>query len=627
MCGIAGIAHWTGTSFEKTVQKMCQTMIHRGPDGGHVQELRGACLGHRRLAIIDLSQGANQPMADNSGRYFITFNGEIYGYQSLKDELISLGCQFRTASDTEVILEGFKKWGIAKLCKKLTGMFAFAIWDNLEQVLYLVRDRFGEKPLYFYQYEGTFRFASYAKALFTDIATPRLNPTAIVAFLHHGFCLPDYPIYEGLQALRPASYMIVTKDNNIKESTYWEPSFEPKINQSTEQWLDAIDNQLTQIVNDELISDVGIGTLLSGGVDSSLISTIAASIKPDVNLFTIKMLDNPSLDESEIAKIVAKKIGGKHHIIEAKPIPREDFITLQQQFSEPLGDSSAIGMWLVSKVARENVTVVLTGDGGDELFAGYNTIKQHIDWQKARSYANNFLGKSIHTLSKNILFRVSDRPFFRKITTFTNLISNSAKEVHLKQTLMPQKLHIGLFGPLTVDAAKELYHLDILSKLWNKGIATDELDKLMSFDLYHTLLGDFIPKVDTATMFHSLEARTPFLHHHIADLAFKMPIDVKRLNNQSKGITKALLTKKIGEENSAHVIQGKRGFVIPIDYWLDNEWKDLVERLPTSKLVQEGYLSKQGVLKVINGYKKYPSTYSRIRYSLVALDIWYRNNS
>ncbi|HBS11910.1 MAG TPA: asparagine synthase (glutamine-hydrolyzing) [Flavobacteriaceae bacterium] len=626
MCGIAGVAHWNRKDYSRSVLKMCNAIKHRGPDGGGVKQLEGVCLGHRRLSIIDLNNAADQPMVDNTGRFWIVFNGEIYGFHTLKLELLKLGHQFTTASDTEVILEGFKAWGIEQLCVKLSGMFAFSIWDDYKKILYIARDRFGEKPLYYLNDKDTFRFSSNANTLFIDAKKPKeLNPNAIVAFLNQSFTLPQYPIFNDLQTLKPAHYLEIIEGIKIVSKPYWSPKFEPKLIYNTNEWLDLVENSLENIVKEELVSDVKIGALLSGGVDSSLIASLATKLRPDIDLFTVRMLDS-KLDESEIAKNVVKVIGGKHHIIDADPINIDDFIKLQGQFSEPLGDSSAIAMWMVSKAAKKHVTVVLTGDGGDELFAGYDTVKLNSKFQKYRTIFNNPIGKGFSTNLQKALLPFSDRTIPRKVITFSNFISQSIKHTHINRSFIPIKVENTIYGEKLIQAKDNAYYLNALEQIWNESSAKEPIDKLLNYDLKHSLLGDFLPKVDVSTMYHSLEARAPFLHHNLTDLAFQMPLEIKKLGNIQKGITKKILQKRIGINAAQEVIKGKRGFVLPIDKWLDGNWKILIEDLPKSELVKQGYLNKKGIEQVIKGYNKYPETYSRIRYSLVALNLWsYKN--
>ncbi len=626
MCGIAGIAHWSHKSYQHTVSQMCDKMLHRGPDGGGIQQLNGACLGHRRLSIIDLTDIANQPMPDISKRYWIVFNGEIYGFQKIKTELLKLGHKFLTNSDTEVILEGFKAWGIHELCTRLTGMFAFAIWDDFEKSLFLARDRFGEKPLYFLKDGHTFRFSSNANTLFIDAVNDKeLNPDALVAFLNHSFVLPQYPIFKELKSLEPGRYMIIKENQDIINEEFWKPNFEPKHNYSSTEWLDLVEQKIETIVKEELVSDVKIGALLSGGVDSTLIASIATELKPDIDLFTVKMVDS-KLDESEIAKKVVNVIGGKHHIIRAEPIDIDDFSKLQGQFSEPLGDSSAVAMWMVSKAAKKHVTVALTGDGGDELFAGYDTIKLNSNLKKYRRIFNNPLGKGLALSMRTVLSQFSDRTLPRKTITFSNFVSKSMKDSHIERSFMPSRGGNSIYGERLIPASNRKYYIKTLNRLWQESDAEKPMDKLLGYDLKHALLGDFLPKVDVASMFHSLETRAPFMHHHLADLAFQMPLDIKRLGNTQKGITKAILKKRIGTEASQDVIHGKRGFVLPIDEWLDGKWNDLVAELPNSELIKQGYLEKKGVEKIVAGYIKHPETYSRLRYSLIALNLWSKIN-
>ena len=303
MCGIGGIASWSDRDDSKTVKKMTDLFVHRGPDDFGIRQLKGACLGHRRLSIIDLTKDGHQPMPDNSKRYWIVFNGEIYGFMALRKELENIGISFISNSDTEVLIEGFKVWGIDKLCEKINGMFAFAIWDNRDELLYLARDRFGEKPLYYLKDGKNIRFSSFSKSLYVDASfSPQLDPDGVVSFLHQGFCSHSTPILKDLKTITPGTYTVFSKTG--KESKkYWEIDF-TKENRSIDELSKVVESTLEDIIKEELVSDVSTGALLSGGVDSSLIASIASSINPDINLFTVKMND-PRYDESPIAKSFA----------------------------------------------------------------------------------------------------------------------------------------------------------------------------------------------------------------------------------------------------------------------------------------------------------------------------------
>lgn len=624
MCGIAGVISWKNDDNTETVKKMTDLMLHRGPDSFGIRQLKGACFGHRRLSIVDLSVNGHQPMSDSTGRYWITFNGEIYGFKFLKEELRKMGVSFSSYSDTEVLIEGFKLWGIEELCKRINGMFAFGIWDNQKQLLYLARDRFGEKPLYYTRIDNKFRFASYSKSLYVGATVkPQLSPDGIVSFLHQSFCSQDTSIIEGLEKVKPAHYCIISEDEEFHKS-YWQPDW-AKRDYTPKEWFTRVENKLIKIVEDELVADVPTGALLSGGVDSSLIASIAAGINPNINLFTVQM-DNKKLDESLIAKSFVKAINAKnHHIIKAEPINIEEFQQLISQFSEPLGDSSSIAMWIVSKIARKYTTVVLTGDGGDELFAGYNSIKLSMQVDKYRNYLNNSFGKALHTILNKKWQKTSQSPLIRKIGTFVDLASSSAENRHIRRSFFTDQQSYSIVGERLSKAMNTRSYINNLHTIINEANASNRFDRLMHLDLKNALLNDYIPKVDVASMYHSLEARAPMLHHELADIAFSIPLDIKRYGNTSKGILKQILINRIGYENAKPIVTGKRGFVLPVDSWFDNEWKAEVDRLPSSILVKEGWLDENGVKKLLHLYTKYPTMYSRLRYNLIVLNSWYNS--
>lgn len=623
MCGIAGIVDWKKKDHRETVKAMCDAMRHRGPDGSGIHQLNGCCLGHRRLSIIDLTEQGDQPMCNDDQRYWIIFNGEIYGFKDLRKTLGSNGVSFQSQSDTEVILQGFIKWGMEELCKRLSGMFAFAIWDEVEEKLYLARDRFGEKPLYYTRFGSEFRFSSNAKTLFIQASeVPELNPDGIVAYLHTSFCLPQFPAIRNLDSLLPGTFAVVEK-SSLKVVPYWTSSFANQRVQPIDKWEEEIEEALKRAVDLELVSDVPVGCLLSGGVDSALISSIATAFKSDMELFTVRMPDSP-LDESHLAKQVVKCIGGKHHIIDALPISVDEFIDFQSMFSEPLGDASSIALWMVAKKAKEQVTVVLTGDGGDELFAGYRTIDLNLRAEKYRHFLANDFGKLIASSMELLFNGKSSNRTIRKMLTFSQLISQSIKDYHIHRSFIPSECQNTLFGPRLQESAKSMVYLDTLYNNWDCTDASSDIDQQLQYDLKNSLLGDYLPKVDHSTMAHSLEARAPFLDHKLGEMAFSMPLEVKRFGGTAKGILKKILQKRIDPSVASLISKGKRGFVLPIDKWLDGSWHSLIANLTESPLVKEGWIDKSELDTILTRGVSQPEKYSRIRYSLLVLDLWYR---
>lgn len=598
-------------------------MVHRGPDDHGLKQLAGCCMGHRRLSIIDLSPLGHQPMSNKDGQVWVIFNGELYGFHTLVRELKQDGHTFRSRSDTEVLLHGYQQWGIAGLCRRLTGMFAFALWDQGEETLYLARDRFGEKPLYYVRHCGEVRFASNTRALFTPGGLiPEPDPDALVAYLNLNFYLPQMPALCGVQVVPPASVVTIKQSGEACER-YWTLTCAPREPLTPDEWLDRVENALRDAIGKQLIADVPVGCLLSGGVDSSLVASLAVEAKRDLQLFTVRMPD-AALDESAKAASIARVIGGQHHILDAQPVSLSDFIDFQRTFSEPLGDASSIATWMIARYAREHVTAVLTGDGGDELFAGYSSVNLQVKAERWRRAFANPLGRAGASLAERVLTPFVAQPIARKALTAGRLLTTPIKAAHTGVSYIPHELGSALWGPRVSEAAARRQYLRSLSDMWDDTDAITPLDHLLQFDIKFVLVGDYLPKVDTATMACSLEARAPFLDYHLAELAFSMPPDMKRLNDQSKGILKALLTRRLGAAATASVGR-KQGFVVPIDRWLDHDWQPLVADLADSPLIRDGYLAGEAVRAILTAVVHQPERYSRLRYSLVVLDLWYRN--
>jgi len=622
MCGINGIVNFFETPSKERVNRMCTLMPHRGPDSLGIHAEGPFVLGHRRLSIIDLSEMGNQPMVDKYLGVSIAFNGEIYNYQELREKLRASGYSFTTNTDTEVLVKGFVHWGIEKLCQNLTGMFAFAIWNEKDQALFLARDRFGEKPLYYVQEGNNFIFSSVATIINrTSDRLPELNPLGMLSFLKLGYCLSPFQIFEGLQSLAPAQYARIDK-TGIKRNEYWR--LEASMKQADAKDLtDDIEGLLYDSIQNQLISDVPLGCLLSGGVDSALVASIAAEFNPNMRLFTVRM-PGSDLDESALAMKIAKKTGGVHSVVDAAPMEQEDFYRFMGMFSEPLGDASALGVWMVAREAKKQVTVVLTGDGGDELFAGYKTIDLHLGLEGIRSFSANPLTKGISRLYDSVMESALDAARWRKISTYLRLLSQTHRDFHILKSLVP----VG-YRDLAGEMLKSKQNGEMVERhlagIWSKGEGKGSMDAQMLFDIRTDLPFDYLAKLDTATMAHSLEARAPFLNHHLAEKAFNLKLEQRRLGNTSKGILKAILRKRLGEDLHREITTEKRGFVLPIDTWFDTSWREMTEDLINSPLVKSGYLEASIVAEILKKSRIYPERFSRIKYSMLTLDAWFRN--
>ncbi|MEO7999716.1 MAG: asparagine synthase (glutamine-hydrolyzing), partial [Gemmatimonadaceae bacterium] len=388
MCGIAGFWRPAGTNADiatAALERMTDALAHRGPDAdGHWHDTdRGIALGHRRLSIVDLSPTGAQPMRSRSGRFTTVFNGEIYNFRRLRDELLAKGAQFRGTSDTEVMLAGFELWGISATLPRLAGMFAIAVWDAAAEELWLARDRMGEKPLFIAPFAGQLAFASEIKAIRTLAGFPRdINPDAIAAVLRDGYVGGGQSIYRTVTPLHPGSYAVVSSRNgvpHVRTETYWNVLDTLRRPDAIAPYADdesatiALDALLTEVVGDEMVADVPVGAFLSGGIDSSLIVSLMQKVaNRPVRTFTIGFREN-SHDESPFARAVAQHLGTDHTEILLAADDALQFVErLPSIFDEPFADPSALPTLLVSAVTRQHVTVALSGDGGDELFGGYS---------------------------------------------------------------------------------------------------------------------------------------------------------------------------------------------------------------------------------------------------------------
>lgn len=616
MCGIAGIVNFEQEVSKESILEMCNTMVHRGPDAEGVFIDGSVGLGHRRLSIIDLSESGNQPMVDNTGNFVIVFNGEIYGFQLLRKELQELGVKFKSKSDTEVVLYGFIKWGANQLYKKLKGMFAIAIWDKGLQELTLMRDKWGEKPLFYRKTRSSISFASNTHSLFGK-ESPKLSQAGVYAYFALGFNPPLIPIFEDLEEVKPSSYLVFNK-NGVKEFEVQEESL-PKLELSPEVWLATLDETIERVVSEELVSDVPIASLLSGGVDSAIISYYASKISK-LSLFTVKMSDG--IDESEIASKVAKHIGAKHEIVKSD-FPKFDIVVdFLTHFSQPLGDSSALGMWMVSKSVSSYSKVLLTGDGGDELFAGYDSISLAINVEKYRLLLNNPIGRVTSDVINKSLYKTKNS-ILRKSATFLNLVTQPAWSYHIHRNLIPTEFRENFVTGF--DAQREFCKK--LEFIYDSCSQNDEIERLLQFDRLTILPGDFLPKVDVASMYNSIECRAPFLHQSVSSLASQMPLKIKRLNNSSKGILKSLLVRKLGEFAAKESITGKRGFVVPINSWISANKLELDNLILNSNFSRGDFIPRGTIIKICQGFELDPYRFGRIYYSLISMSIWIDKHS
>ncbi|XPV76066.1 MAG: asparagine synthase (glutamine-hydrolyzing) [Desulfovibrio sp.] len=627
MCGIVGIfdlqAQTQSENLERSVQKMADAIRHRGPDDhGYFHDPRsGIALGHRRLSILDLSPSGHQPMADHSGRYTIVYNGELYNFPEVKRALEYMGVtNWRGSSDTEILLAAIKAFGVEGALQKFRGMFAFALWDKKEQTLTLGRDRLGEKPLYYTLIGNTLIFGSELKGL---IAHPEFSPeidrNALGAYLRYHYVPTPFSIYKNTFKLpQGTTLQINAEDHSLPEpKPYW--TLEATISEAREdtfhgtekEALDCLNTILLETVRNQMVSDVPLGSLLSGGVDSSLVTSLMTrSGSGKVKTFTIGY-DDPAYNEAQHAAQVANHLGTDHTEMTATPddilqiIPKVPTI-----YDEPFSDASQLPSCLVSALTRQHVTVCLSGDGGDETFGGYN---RHFwapsIWNKISSLHPQL--RKFAALGMTSLSPKTWDTLFQK--------TSPVLPASMKQRLPGHKLH-KLASVLPAKTPQELYkglvsnwhNPDALLKngqeysglLENKqkwpiapGSSAEFTQWMQYMDTSTYLADDIMVKMDRAAMAVSLESRAPFLDHEVLAFAWRLPLHMKIRNGEGKYCLKQLLYRYVPQEI---VDRPKMGFGVPLDQWLRGPLKEWAQdMLQADKLEKQGYFSGEAVAKTL----------------------------
>jgi len=608
MCGICGFLDPRGGTtrdeLSDTVGGMAACVRHRGPDdgGAWVDEEAGVALGHRRLSIVDLSPLGHQPMQSGGGRYVVAFNGEIYNFPALRRELEGRGHRFRGHSDTEVLLAAVEEWGVEAALRRFVGMFAFALWDRAERALFLCRDRMGEKPLYYGWSGGVFLFGSELKAL---RAHPRwrgeVDRDALALYLRHVYVPGPYSIYRGIRKLQPGNFLRVTADETApaEPTEYWSlreaaaaGAADPFTGSDAEA-VDALDARLRDAVAQQMVADVPLGAFLSGGIDSStVVALMQAQSATPVRTFSIGVHDR-DYDEAEHARAVAAHLGTDHTELY---VTSEDALgvipRLATMYDEPFADSSQIPTFLVAQMARRDVTVSLSGDGGDELFGGYNRY---------------FVGRRVWNRVRGV-----PRPLRRAMAGGLAAVPprgwdalNGVLPARLRQPQLGNRLH--KLGHVLAAGRPEAIYERLVSE-WTspndvvrggrepltqvtdparRAPRDDFTERMMYLDALTYLPDDILVKVDRAAMAVSLETRVPFLDHRVVELAWRLPLGMKVRGTQGKWILRQVLDRYVPREL---IERPKMGFGIPIQSWLRGPLRDWAEALlDERRLRDEGF--------------------------------------
>ena len=575
MCGILGIASKTEKFEETTIIGLRDLMTHRGPDNGGIwlSDNKSIALAHRRLAIIDLNKESNQPFVDESTNNKIIFNGEIYNFLELRKDLEQLGYVFKTSSDTEVILLAYDAWGTECL-ERFIGMFAFCIFDVLRNQFFLARDRAGEKPLFYSLTDNNFIFSSELKPILEN-GHRELNLDSLDCYLSFGYTQSNKSIISGVSKLPPAHAMIIDVETLEKKIwPYWQlPESNNSRNLIKEDiLLDELEQLLGDAVEKQLISDVPVGVLLSGGVDSSLITAMAARAKEGVKTFTISFNEFKEYDESGHARLIADEFGTEHIELSANNPEPEILLSLARQYDEPMIDSSMLPTYLVSKLIKEHCTVALGGDGGDELFGGYSTHSRLLWTHQRTKYLPLSIRKSISTGASFLPYGFKGREWLR------NLDFDFDTSLPLVSSHFDKNIRFNLFNNLDLGHFAENYRLSNIPNY------QDLLSRMTAMDFKNYLPEDILVKVDRASMLNSLEIRAPFLDKRIIEFAFsKVHSRQKASSSERKILLKRLCERLLP---SSFDLKRKQGFSIPLGAWLkQGPWRDFFyDNLKSSKI-------------------------------------------
>ena len=617
MCGICGKLHFD-PAFEidpVQLERMSNTLYFRGPDdkGHYISNNVG--LGFRRLSIIDLHTG-HQPLANEDDSVWIAFNGEIYNFQELRKDLEKKGHKFRTQTDTETIVHLYEEYG-EKCVEYLRGMFAFAIWDERQKQLFCARDRFGIKPFFYYLDHDKFLFGSEIKAILaSEEVRTEMDMKALDSYMAFQYISEDRTIYESIKKLRPAHTLTIRPYDSSKRveiKQYWEISYEPDETKTEGEWCEALDEVLSEAVKLRLISDVPLGAFLSGGIDSSSVVALMSKYSTEpVKTFSIGF-NEQEFNELPYARQVAEKFHTEHHEQIVEPESIDLLPMLVRAYDEPFGDASAIPTYYVSKFAREYVTVVLSGDGGDELFVGYD---HYPHWNKIHKYNitpaafNKLFWGSIH---KAIPTKVKGKGITYLLAQNRNYFGKSAAIWHLPERAALYKRE--LWSRLKDDPA-EGYRESLIKA----SKAKDFVWKMQEIDMHTYLTDDILTKVDRVSMKCSLEARVPLLDHKVAELSFKIPTKYKLQGNQRKYILKKTMEKYLPESILYHK---KQGFAVPLKQWFKDDLKAYVhDRLIATNNNLSEYINQDFVAKIVDDHNTGMRDLNSKIWSLLFLDAW-----
>lgn len=615
MCGITGRLNFDNQPVDRLeIESMCGEIKHRGPDNQGVYVNKFVGLGNRRLAVIDLSQKGQQPMFNEDRSVVIVFNGEIYNYQDIRRVLIKKGHKFRSKTDTETVVHLWEEYGVECL-KYLQGMFAFSLWDERKQILFLARDRMGQKPLKYYLDNKRLIFASELKAI---LKVKGIKKEVDLKAVDHYFSLEAVPApltgFKDIKKLPHASYLLV-KNGKVMIRKYWQPSFLPKLTGSENEIKEKVLDKLTKATKLRMVADVEVGAFLSGGVDSSAVVALMSRLgQKKISTFSVGF-EEKKYSELKYARIVAKKFKTNHHELILKPQSFSLLPKLAEAYEEPYGDISALPTYLISQMASKKLKVALNGDGGDDIFAGYQR------YQKFGPL--NLANKLLPEFSKQWIKKLLELPWPLRQETRTLLIDLISQPGFGQYAAAYLSLNSPLSFKQSLYNQEFLDQVDLLAsqKLILKQKKTNlvPLDNVLLADINLYLAQVLLPKVDIASMAHGLEMRSPFLDHKLVEFAAQIPPKLKLKRGEGKYILKKSLEGILPKEI---IYRKKMGFGFPLGIWFKNKWqKQVKDLLLDNKALLKNYLNQEKIKEILEGSLEYEHIYRRL-WRILMFELW-----
>lgn len=626
MCGILGTLNYQNAADADKLSAMRDTMPYRGPDdnGVWLSDDKYCGLAHLRLSILDPSPAGHQPRVEESGRYVISYNGEVYNYIEIRAELETKGYTFETGTDTEVILQAYIEYGTACL-SLFNGMFAIAIWDNETKELFLARDRLGIKPVYYYQDANEFIFASETKAILKGLSgLPALNIELIDDYMSFGYIPGEKTLHQGINRLMPGHYAII-KNQIMTTTQWWDLKFDNQTDKGFDYYLNQSKTLLESAIDLRLRSDVPLGIFLSGGIDSSaVVGLLADKVKEPLKTFSIAYDFGKNFDETQYARMIAEKFGTDHHELKITPQQFKDFIPQYiELMDEPVTEAAAISLFFVSKLAKEKVTVALSGEGSDEIFAGYDLYQYMNVLEKYRGIVGQTGSEFFAGISNKILGES------HKVSKYLNMATQPIEQRYKGMSTYPDASKEALYKPdfkAKLAAEKQKTNHGAFSKqLFENMKGQDQLNKMLYFDTKTWLVDDLLIKADRMSMATSIELRVPFLDYRLVEFAATIPSHHKIKKGEGKYPLKKMMEGILPNDI---IYRKKMGFPTPLKLMFQNEMRDYAQDLllsDDSKL--HSYFKKDRIEQLINEHNANKYDHHKTLWQLVVLEEWLRRNT